>query len=94
MAVESGGRRDVYYDRISTKRNLARRNILPLDIPTLCVLCAREEESSKHLFLHCNVTNNIWAKVMEWLEFSFITPPNLFIHWERWSKEGKNKKIR
>lgn len=32
-----------------------------------------------HLFLHCNVFNNIWAKVIRGLDFAFITPPNLFV---------------
>ncbi|AES71124.1 hypothetical protein MTR_3g070320 [Medicago truncatula] len=31
---------------------------------------------------------------MEWLDFSFVMPPNLFIHWECWSGGTSNKKIR
>jgi len=79
-------------DRIPTRRNLARQNCLPSEAPTVCVLCGRAEESSKHLFLHCNVTNYVWRKVKRWLDFSFITP-NLFVHWECWSMEGRNKRI-
>lgn len=26
------------------------------------------------------------------MEFSFITPPNLLIHWDCWGMEGRNKK--
>jgi len=31
---------------------------------------------------------------MRWLDFSFITPPNLFVYWECWSNKGRDKKIR
>jgi len=31
---------------------------------------------------------------LKWLDFSFITPPNLFVHWACWSNEGRNKRIR
>jgi len=72
-------------DRIPIRRNLTRRNCLPPEVPTVCVLGGRAEESSKHLFLDCNVSNYVWGKVMRWLDFSFITPPNLFVHWECWS---------
>jgi len=36
-----------------TRLNLARRNALPPESSTTCVLCGRGEESSSHLFLHC-----------------------------------------
>ena len=57
-----------------------------------CCVCEREEESSNHLFLQCNVVNKIWTMLARWLKFSFITPPNLSVHWECWSKEGTNKR--
>ena len=41
------------HNRIPTRLNLARRNALPLESSTTCVLCGRGEESSSHLFLHC-----------------------------------------
>jgi len=72
------------------RRNFGRWNILP---PEGSLLCEREKESSNNIFLHCNVVNKIWAIVMRWLEFSFNTPPNLFMHWECWSKEGTNKRF-
>lgn len=80
-------------DRIPTRRNLERRNCLPPEVSPLCVLCGRVEESANHLFLHCYFANMVWARVMCWLDFSFITPPNLFVHWACWSIEGSNKRI-
>jgi len=60
----------------------------------MCVLCGRSEESSVHLFLDCHFTEKVWASVMRWLDFSLITPPNLFVHWASWSNVGGNKKVR
>jgi len=31
---------------------------------------------------------------MQWLNFNFIIPPNLFVHWECWNGEHSNKKVR
>ena len=36
-----------------------------------------EVETSHHLFLFCEVSRNVWNSVMRWLEFMFITPPNM-----------------
>lgn len=55
-------------------------NALSPDSYTACVLCGCQEETATHLFLHCSVAARVWNKVATWLDFSFITPPNLFIH--------------
>jgi len=64
-------------DRIPSKWNLQKRNVLPLDISIWCVLCGIDLKTSKHLFLH-------WESIMRWVETSFISPPNLFINWDCW----------
>ena len=84
----------LFHNRIPTRLKLARRNVLPLEASTACVLCDRGEELSKYLFLHCEVTGSIWQDVMNWLEIYFISPPNLLIHWDCWGMEGRNKKAR
>jgi hypothetical protein len=81
-------------DRIPTRRNLARRNCLSPEVSSRCGLCRLVEESANHLFLHCNVSSVVWERVMRWLDFSFIMPPNLFVHWACWSNEGRSKRIR
>lgn len=68
-------------NQLPTRYNLAIRNVLGV-------------ETVSHLFLHCEVVWKIWAEVMFWLGFHFITPPNLFNHLECWTDEGQNKKIR
>jgi len=80
-------------DRILTRKNLERRNCLSPEVSSTCVLCGIVEESANHLFLHCIVSNMVWARVMRWLNFSFITPPNLYVHGACWSIEGRNKRI-
>jgi hypothetical protein len=30
---------------------------------------------------------------MNWVEFNFITPPNVMIHSRCWAREGRNKKL-
>lgn len=42
----------LFLDRISTKVNLARRNVLPLGASLNCHFFGRGEESSAHIFLH------------------------------------------
>lgn len=68
-------------DRILSRENIRRRNCLAPEISVNCVLCDYLGESSNHLFLHCSVVSQNWAKVMRWLGFNFITPPNIYIHW-------------
>jgi len=81
-------------DRTPTRRNLAFRNLLHPEDSINCVFCDSSEESSTHLFLHCRVISNIWRKIMDWLNFNFITPNNLFVHLECWSGEVRDKKMR
>jgi len=77
------------HDRIPTRCNLARHNCISPE-----ATCGSAEESTNHLFLHCSFTASVWVNVMRWLDFTFITPANLFVYWECWSNEGGRKKIR
>jgi len=49
----------VFLNRVPIKHNLALRNVLPPDESTLCVMCNMVEESSIHLFLHCELWGGI-----------------------------------
>jgi len=66
-------------DRIPTKR---------------CVFSDHEDETVVHLFLYCHVISKVWMKVMSWLQFHFITLPNLFLHIICWSSAMRLKKLR
>lgn len=74
-------------DRISTKANLDIRNILPLEDLGNCVLC----DSEGKIICSCAVICKVWTSIMEWLDFTFITLPNLFVHVECWSSEAPKK---
>lgn len=56
-------------------------------------LCGSGEETSSHIFLHCEVMLRVWEKVLQWLNFNFFIPPNLFVHFECCSSEVWNKKL-
>lgn len=73
--------------------NLRRRNALPSDVSSLCVLCDREVESSNHLFMHCSVARQVWIELLHWVGNMFITPHNLFSHWACWNVGASRKKI-
>jgi len=81
----------VLLNRVPTKVNLAVRNVINPEESTLHVMCNGAEESSIHLFLHCDVAVLVWSKLMLWLNCHFLTPPNLFVHWECWSRRCGNK---
>jgi hypothetical protein len=81
-------------DRIPTRVNLATRRILPTDAPESCVFCNNvAPETVNHLFLQCEAVCLIWYNVMTWIGFNFITPQNMFVHFECWSSEGNNNKF-
>jgi len=81
-------------NRIPTRDNLAIRHILELDASLLFVLCGRREETSTHLFLHCEYSSLIWHGILNWLEIYFITPHNLFVHFECWNGEVISKRLK
>jgi len=75
----------VLHNRVPTMLNLALRNVLSPEDSTRCVLSNEGEESPCHLFLHCKVASVVWLRLMTWVEWHFLIPPNLFVHWECWS---------
>lgn len=80
-------------NRIPTRENLYRRNALPQDVSTLCVMCGREVERTNHLFMHCSVARRVWIELLQWVGNMFIMPPNLFSHWACWNAGSSRKKV-
>jgi len=62
-------------------------------VSSVCVLCGNVEETTNHLFLHCNVVSVIWRKVLDWLNINFITPHNLFSHFACWSTLSNSRRL-
>jgi len=79
---------------IPTKSNLALRHVIGLEDSHMCDLCGRVEESPIHLFLHCDVASSVWLNLMRWLDHVFLTPPNLFVHFESWSGWTSKKNVK
>jgi hypothetical protein len=44
-----------------------------------CVWCVHSPESTKHLFLHCDIAHLVWYEIFKWLGVVIIMPPNLMI---------------
>lgn len=52
----------VLLNRVPTKVNLALRNVLAPEESNVCVMCNMGEESSLHLFFHCDLASSTWRK--------------------------------
>lgn len=56
-------------DRLATRTNLKKRNILFPQESTACRLCdANLEENADHLFISCDLAKVIWIKIQSWLD--------------------------
>ncbi|KAL8509474.1 hypothetical protein ACS0TY_016621 [Phlomoides rotata] len=51
----------VLWDRLPTKVNLRRRNILNSSHNLKCVLCNEKDETGRHIFFECEVSYKIWV---------------------------------
>lgn len=72
----------VLINRVPTKGNLALRNVLNPEESTSCVMCIGVEESSTHLFLHCDVASLVWLKLMMWLDCWF-RHTTIWVMWKK-----------
>ena len=84
----------VLIDRIPMRSNLALRRVLPPEEPCSRVLCGQGEETTTHIFLHCEVASLIWRKVLNWLGVNFITPQNMFTHFACWNGEVNSRQLK
>ncbi|XP_057418273.1 uncharacterized protein LOC130712458 [Lotus japonicus] len=74
----------VVLDRIQSKANLRRRNIILDDAEARCSICNIEEESTNHLFFSCNLALQVWSYCNLWLGITTAMPrdarPHLLQH--------------
>jgi len=84
-------RKSLFRDRLPTKDNLFRRDVL--DQNSLeCVAGCGSVESSANLFLHCNFFGSVWHLIYGWLGISAAAPqflPDHFIHFSFLGGSGK-----
>ena len=60
-------------DRLPTKDNLYRRNVVGVD-DQLCVGGCGEVETSSHLFLHFIIFGSVWNHIHRWIDVTTIMP--------------------
>ncbi|KAG4912645.1 hypothetical protein JHK86_053078 [Glycine max] len=61
-------------NRIQTRSNLKKRNVVLPGDQYLCPLCSLEEETVQHLFFECNFARAIWAKCYKWEGVVMVQP--------------------
>ena len=70
-------------NRIATKMNLHKRGVLLGD--TICVLCGREEDSTSHILVTCDVSTKVWNMCFNWTGISSVDHNDLIHHFEQFS---------
>jgi hypothetical protein len=81
-------------DRIPSKSNLFRRNILHSVAEQTCVLCNNGVENSVHLFIYCTLAVRVWEEILGWLGLVFCLPHSPVSLFHCFMVEGGNKKRR
>ncbi|GJS34750.1 RNA-directed DNA polymerase, eukaryota [Tanacetum coccineum] len=81
-------------DRLPTRSNLVRRNIL---IDSLsCPICDGEPEDSSHLFFRCCLARDVTRLVCRWWDLDFHSF-NSYTYWQGWFKQlrlgAKSKEV-
>ncbi|XP_057418180.1 uncharacterized protein LOC130712363 [Lotus japonicus] len=70
----------VLLDRVQTKVNLQRRNIISGEEAVRCVLCHAAEESTRHLFFSCNRVAPLWNSCYRWIGLVTVLPEDRLTH--------------
>jgi len=66
-------------NRLPTKDNLVRRQILHHD-DTVCVTSCGSIETTDHLFFTCDIFSRVCALVLQWLHLYFVPPVKIRNH--------------
>ncbi|KAL5179275.1 hypothetical protein HKD37_01G000613 [Glycine soja] len=65
-------RSELIRDRLPTKKNLSRRQVVMTDV--LCPFCRNREEEAAHLFFTCSNILPLWWETMAWINISTAMP--------------------
>jgi len=74
----------LFRDRLPTKANLARRQVLQLD-DILCVGGCGLSETMNHLFLACEVFGIVWNQLWHWLDISYVAAGDVGDHFTQFT---------
>ncbi|XP_024641765.1 uncharacterized protein [Medicago truncatula] len=69
----------LFLNRLATKDNLRKRNILEATNVSCGALCGNEEDMD-HLFFQCNYYGRLWLMISDWLGFVTVLNGNLYSH--------------
>jgi len=66
-------------DRLPTKLNLVRRGLLNGEAAS-CIAGCGHDESTTHLFLHCDTFGLLWQSIRSWLGVEGVEPYDIIDH--------------
>ena len=61
----------LFWNRLPTKENLLRRNVLDNN-SCLCVSGCGSLETANHLFIHCSLFGSVWNGILQWVGLSIM----------------------
>lgn len=67
------------WDRLPTKENLIKRNIVEQVVPE-CSCCKTELETTNHFFLQCPEISKLWSNIVAWTRTSWVPPRDVDKH--------------
>lgn len=60
------------WDKLPTRADLHRKNVLQLEDEAKCPACGIEIESSSHFFNECSLAGNVWMDIYKWCNFMAV----------------------
>jgi len=69
----------LFLNRLATKDNLHKRNVLATNNVANSALCGKEEEMD-HLFFQCDHYGRLWLLILNWFYIATALPGDLYTH--------------
>ncbi|XP_028057000.1 uncharacterized protein LOC114260993 [Camellia sinensis] len=82
--------------KIKTSVFLQKIGVLTGGVSTLCYFCKEEEESVRHVLLHCPFVWNVWSSLLKWWGLQWVIPDSvagLLSWWESGKLKKRERKI-
>jgi hypothetical protein len=83
----------LFSDRLPTKNNLHRQNVLDFEAQTRVDGCGIVE-TSNHLFLRCTLFGSVWNFISQWLGVVTVMPSDVKGHFDQFRHLGGASKSR
>ncbi|XP_057458163.1 uncharacterized protein LOC130748928 [Lotus japonicus] len=78
-------------NRVPTRDNLFRRQVLGTEDDLLCPLCHQTGETSRHLFFSCPISLSIWYFCYAWRGLDAVLPSTPSEHFLQFPMSGRPK---